>query len=1353
MPRTYGKFAYHRPDNRRRALWLIAARPHVVQDLKRIFPGYQQDNGGRIILSVTQESSRRLEWFMDLHPLEPYDAESLAQLNKHADQFRNAEQEVVRVLEGGASTWEQGQREPALQPRDYQLVVPALARATGGLLLGDDLGLGKAQPLDAPVLTPTGFRPMGSLRVGSRVIAADGSVTEVVQVFPQGEIDCYRVTFSDGATAECNDQHLWWVRRPRRSRSRTTGELNPQFWQALTLRELVDRGLYLGGGGGGTRAQAKWHVPMVTAPDLAAGGLRPTLDPYLLGALLGDGGFTGAGVAFTTADQEMVSLIQDAVPPGIVVKQKPGVDYAYALVSVHQPAECLTDDCRRQAKDRGLCPRCAQRARAANRKHGTPLPAKRPRRHPLIEPLRELGLWGHLGLDTFVPESYKNASAADRLAILQGLMDADGYAMSLRTSASAFFYSSSRQLAEDVRWLAESLGGTGRIKAKHFAGRTRYTVTVKLPQPLNPFRLARKAQLWAGGHQHLKPTRAITAVEHVGRKPMQCISIAHPSNLYVTDRFVVTHNSLSATLRFCEPGMLPGLVVAPTHLAKQWKRELALYYPWLTSHIITQSAPYDPSRRRGMNGRRPDILIVNYHKLGGGSWGDELTGMIRMLVCDEADELRTGPKTDSGTGSRWYTAASMIAAQAACTILATATPIHNYGNEIFNLIEVCAPGVLGTKEEFRTTWGGKHITNPRALGTYLRDRGLMLRRTRKDVGRELPPVMPIEQAIDTDHKKLELLLAEGATAMARLVLDENADQDRRFTAAGQLNNQVRHATGVAKAPFVAEWTRILLDQEDEETDKVLLVGWHHDCFAPGTKVLMNDGSTKNVEDVQVGDLVMGPDSNPRTVRSLVRGNGNLYRVIPNKGESWVCSENHILSVHSDGRNGGYYEELTARQFAEASPRAQRRRCLYRAEAVEFGNSREVVLEPWLLGYWLGDGAASLTDLRMSSGDREVKDELAAIAARHGLVMRAWPSRGATGNARTEQLALTTGTQVGRKDRHRLVRHFRSLGLDRNKRIPRSYATASADDRRELLAGLIDADGHVHTGGGVGTATFSTICPDLAEDVAFVARSLGLAAYIRPKTKSGSGYGSPGAYLNVSISGDLTQIPTRIERKRAGRRAGHKNVLRTGFRIEPAGAGDFYGFEVDGDSLFLLADFTVVHNCYEIWQERLAEYQPVRYTGRETPTQKDTNLDRFLDDPNCRVMLLSLRSGAGINGLEKVCWNIVFGELDWTPAKHQQVIGRCNRDGQVHPITAWFMVSDDGSDPPMSETLDIKRRIAVPIVDPDAPIVEQASRNAELDRAKLLAQSLLRRHERARAPGRLLVPGQAPGQLALPVNAR
>lgn len=770
--------------------------------------------------------------------------------------------------------------------------------------------------------------------------------------------------------------------------------------------------------------------------------------------------------------------------------------------------------------------------------------------------------------------------------------------------------------------------------------------------------------------------------------------------------------TFSASLNFLHEDALPAVVVGPTHLVakdSRWTDELDEHFPHLNYYVAKTGKSAEIKKLKVM----PDVILLTYTKLAG--WVDFLSEWAKYAVFDEVQELRTGTGTVKGT------AAAHLCQSVSYAIGLTATPVMNYAGEIWSIIDILNTGVLGTRDEFLREWGqtawSNHIkvSDPHALGSYLREQGLMLGRDRAEVGLELPKTIKSVHHIDSDRAVLDDMAAS-ARVLAQTILSEDSSREERFHASGQIDKMLRHATGVAKAPHVAEFCHMLLESEE----KIVLFGWHRDCFAPGTQVMMHDGSARNVEDVQTGDIVMGPDSGPRVVKSLVSGEGNLYRITPNKGEPWVCSENHILTVWNS--QAKRYEKWTAKEFAERSPRWQRDRALYRAEAVSFAESTPVV-EPWMVGYWLGDGAAALQDLRFASSDLdpEVEAEMSEIASRWGLKLNKWRSNGDIG----VHLNLSTGTYAGPKGRHTLLRHLRGLGLTRNKHIPMSYRTASIVERRELLAGLIDSDGHVFKHkNSTGSASYASIYRTLADDVAFLARSLGIAAYVVKKKASRSGYeGSSEHHYVVNLSGDLTQLPMRIERKKAAARSGQKSVLRTGFTIEPAGTGDYFGFEVDEDHLFLLHDFTVVHNCYDIWLDRLSHFRPVMYTGTESPQQKNDALKAFKEGDS-RILIMSLRSGAGVDGLEKVSRVAVFGELDWSPQVHEQGIGRLARGGITDPPLAFFLMSDDGSDPAIAEVLQIKRQQGDQLMSKDGKLLVNSTTDA--NRTRMLAQSVLAR---------------------------
>jgi SNF2 family DNA or RNA helicase len=361
------------------------------------------------------------------------------------------------------------------------------------------------------------------------------------------------------------------------------------------------------------------------------------------------------------------------------------------------------------------------------------------------------------------------------------------------------------------------------------------------------------------------------------------------------------------------------------------------------------------------------VLILTYNKLAG--WVDVLADWANYVIFKEVHELRRGADTAKGT------AAAHLASRVRYRLGLTATPVYNYAGEAHAIVDILSPGALGTRDEFVREWGATSWSNhvkvadPAVLGSYLREQGIMLGRTRKDVGRELPKTIKVTQLVDSDPAALDAVTGNAA-ALAQLILHTDTERFDRFRAAGEIDMLMRQATGIAKAPFVAEFVRLLLDSED----KIVLFGWH------------------------------------RAV-------------------------------------------------------------------------------------------------------------------------------------------------------------------------------------------------------------------------------------------------------------------------------------------------------------------------YDIWLDRLAEFNPVLYTGTETPNQKGAALDAFKNG-NSRVLIMSLRSGSGVDGLQKVAKVAVFGELDWSPQVHEQGIGRLRRDGIGEPPVAYFLVSEEGSDPLIAEVLQVKRQQGEQLVSPDGRLFDNAT--ADLNRTRLLAEAAIAR---------------------------
>lgn len=354
-------------------------------------------------------------------------------------------------------------------------------------------GLGKAQPLDCPVFTEHGYRPMGSIKLGDKVYGADGKLHNVIGVFPQGLKPIYEIEFTDNSKTLCAEEHLWTVRDNKDMKMKT-----------LTTKEIIDAGVLRNGHlASGKYREARFKLPLTQALQFEHKDML--ISPYLIGCLLGDGCFSEC-IGLTTYDEYIKNYLEEEVSK-----------YDYKL--------------------------------SIDRKTYIPIQINKTNHNIYKDEIVRLGLWKHTSYDKFIPEEYLYNDAESRLALLQGLMDTDGYAD--RRGSNTYLSTCSEQLAKDTLFLAQSLGATGYIKHKtnctyKYKGEVRpckdqYIVTIKLPSNLNPFRLERKASRM--NPNRIEPQRNIRSITYVGEQECQCIVIDSDEHLYLTNDLIVTHNS------------------------------------------------------------------------------------------------------------------------------------------------------------------------------------------------------------------------------------------------------------------------------------------------------------------------------------------------------------------------------------------------------------------------------------------------------------------------------------------------------------------------------------------------------------------------------------------------------------------------------------------------------------------------------------------------------------------------------------------------------------------------------------------------------------------------------------------
>jgi hypothetical protein len=382
------------------------------------------------------------------------------------------------------------------------------------VIVGGSRGCSKAQPYYSKVCTPFGFKPIGDLRVGDMINDTMGSIQNVICITEWGVKPIYRLKFSDGTFTDCTEDHLWNIKRTNliTKKRKNNGGGQEMDWRTWTFSMIKD---FLDNQGNAKKSQYDSHLLIPLSEPIkftrAVNGWAPTINPYVIGAIIGDGCVSEIAtehgvIIFTSADEEIVNQFVSA---GI------SMDSSYKK----QASE---------AKDYRI--KCAD----------------------LYNQLYEMGLIGCVSNSKFIPSYYKTAPLDERIALIQGMMDTDGCCSS---KGRLTYTTVSETLAYDMRYMLESIGSSVTI-IKHEAGYKKdgeyircqdaYTLCIKIANKERLFRLSRKRELCKEYNGDVSiPCRRIVGYEFVGYEKCRCIAVSNPNALYITDDFIVTHNSFS----------------------------------------------------------------------------------------------------------------------------------------------------------------------------------------------------------------------------------------------------------------------------------------------------------------------------------------------------------------------------------------------------------------------------------------------------------------------------------------------------------------------------------------------------------------------------------------------------------------------------------------------------------------------------------------------------------------------------------------------------------------------------------------------------------------------------------------
>ncbi len=633
---------------------------------------------------------------------------------------------------------------------DFQKVIVQWAIARGKAALFADCGLGKALRNGTKVLTINGWQPIECLRVGDKIFGSDGFPYPIKGVYPQGTRQLYRVTFSDGITIDCDGDHLWTV-KTMNDRQRGTS-------RTITTHQIIADGLTVGKK---KYPPYRYSIPMV-AP-IKSPFVELPLDPYLLGVLIGDGGLSNGQVMLTT-DNEIASQL--ILPNNAYIKKRECLSCEYvSTYSINSSAKS-----------------------AGNQ-----------RSNPVRMALIDLGLHKSLSDTKFIPAIYLNASVEQRWALLQGLLDTDGYCgnqvkkgTSQPCTVTIEYSTSSAKLASDVISLVQSLGGTATLGIKTNASyvdkqgvriqcKTAYRIVIKTPTSLGcPFRLSRKASKYNPSKQRPEPYRIIRNIKQIDTDYATCISVDSPDHLFVTEGYVLTHNTVMQiewANHVCNHTQGKVLILAPLAVATQTVKE-GEKFGIKVNHCLDQTDVAD-----GIN-------ITNYERIHRFS-PEEFTG----IILDESSILK-------GFDGKLRKLITDFGSTIPYRLSATATPSPNDLIELATQAEFL--GVMSIKETkavfFKQAQDGETVHQWRLKGhakdsfyDWLASWAIAIRKPSdigfSDNGFVLPALNYHQTTVKTNTDNLSTLFAmEAKTLQERRQARRNSMSDRVKLAAELVNN-------------------------------------------------------------------------------------------------------------------------------------------------------------------------------------------------------------------------------------------------------------------------------------------------------------------------------------------------------------------------------------------------------------------------------------------------------------------------------------------------------------------------------------------------------------------------------------
>ena len=447
-----------------------------------------------------------------------------------------------------------------------------------GYLLNADMGTGKAQPLYSKVKIPGGWTTMGEIQPGDYVETDEGKYAKVLDTFPQGLRDVYEITFKDGRKVRCDENHLWKVQFHDWILPNTCDD---GYRIKTTLEMIKDHKR--------VRNQSKYlRIPLVTGIDRPS--YRDTdlpLDPYFLGVILGDGGIAGTGVNIHTPDEDIIDKIRENLIPECRIVKNNYFESTCPVFSVIR----------------------------SGREYG--------KKNKVKDILIDLGLYGKRAWEKSIPEEYFTGSYYQRMEMIRGLLDTDGHT----SMGSIEFSTTSEILAKQVQELIWSVGGICKLATRqtYFThkgvkkpGRISYRLSIRHQHPKSLFHTVRKKSRLNEVNQYTKHglKLAITDIKYIGKEETKCISILSEKKLYLTDNYIVTHNTITSISLMEILDIDTIIVICPKKAVNDvWDETITRIYSEPQSYSMSLPVLHGPNKPAEFN-INDRFIVCHYESLG-----------------------------------------------------------------------------------------------------------------------------------------------------------------------------------------------------------------------------------------------------------------------------------------------------------------------------------------------------------------------------------------------------------------------------------------------------------------------------------------------------------------------------------------------------------------------------------------------------------------------------------------------------------------------------------------------------------------------------------------------------------------